>query len=92
MEVFDGMGLVSMVVEGFVKDRAHWHMVVVVNNHKEVYHNHWIGMHHGMVLVHSILEEVVAMKIDHMLVTPPTFDCFILVAYSHFNSHFLQHS
>ncbi|KAL4394561.1 hypothetical protein AHAS_Ahas02G0164300 [Arachis hypogaea] len=65
-------------------------MVVVVDNHKEVHHNHWIGIHHGMVLAHSILGKVVAMKVVHKLEAPPTFDCPILDAYPHYNSHFLQ--
>ncbi|KAL4299753.1 hypothetical protein AHAS_Ahas17G0132400 [Arachis hypogaea] len=81
-----------MVVEGYVEDMAHWHIVVVVDNHKEVHHIHWIDMHHGMVHAYSTLEEVVATKIDHMLETPPTFDFSILDACSHCNSHFLQHS
>ncbi|KAL4391064.1 hypothetical protein AHAS_Ahas03G0207700 [Arachis hypogaea] len=92
MEVNGGMGLVSMVVEGYVEDMAHRYMVVVVDNHKEVHHNYWICMHQGMVLAHSTLEDVVAMKIDHMLNAPPTFDVPILDACFHYNSHFLQHS
>ncbi|KAL4371649.1 hypothetical protein AHAS_Ahas06G0186900 [Arachis hypogaea] len=67
-------------------------MVVVVNNHKEIHHNRWIGMHQGMALVHSALKEVVAMKVDHRHMAPPTFDCPILDACFHCNFHLLQHS
>ncbi|KAL4287340.1 hypothetical protein AHAS_Ahas19G0176400 [Arachis hypogaea] len=67
-------------------------MVVVVGRHKEVHHNHRVGMHLGMALAHSKLEEVVAMKIDYMLEAPPTFDCSILVAYPHCSFHSLKHS
>ncbi|KAL4356912.1 hypothetical protein AHAS_Ahas09G0134100 [Arachis hypogaea] len=77
------MGLVSKVVEGYVEGKGHRHMVVMVNNHKEVHNNHWFGMHHEMAHAHSTLEEVVAMKIDHMLEAPPTFDFQILDANSH---------
>ncbi|KAL4344866.1 hypothetical protein AHAS_Ahas11G0221200 [Arachis hypogaea] len=86
------MGLVSMVVRGFVKDKAHRYMVVVVDSHKEVHHNHWVGMYHGMVLAHNTLEEVVAKKVDHKHMAPPTFDSPILDASLHYSSHFLQHS
>ncbi|KAL4396791.1 hypothetical protein AHAS_Ahas01G0127200 [Arachis hypogaea] len=86
------MRLVNMVVEGYVKDRAHRVMVVVVDNHKEVHHNHWICIHHGMVLAHSMSEEVVAMKAVHKLEAPPTLDCSILDACSQCSFHFLQHS
>ncbi|KAL4344252.1 hypothetical protein AHAS_Ahas11G0159800 [Arachis hypogaea] len=70
-----------MVVEGYIEKGVHRHMVVVVDNHKEVHHNHWIGMHHRMALAHSTLEEVVAKKVDHKHMAPPTFDCSILDAY-----------
>ena len=49
MEVFGEKSLVS-VVEGHVEDMAHRHMVVVLENHKEIHHNHWIDMHHRMTL------------------------------------------
>ncbi|KAL4315949.1 hypothetical protein AHAS_Ahas15G0236200 [Arachis hypogaea] len=81
MEVFGGRRLVSMV-EGYVVDMAHKHMVVVLESHKEIHHSHWIDMHHRMALVHSLLVEVVAMKIDHMHMAPPTFDCPILDRHS----------
>ncbi|KAL4381092.1 hypothetical protein AHAS_Ahas04G0098900 [Arachis hypogaea] len=82
MEVFGEKGLVSMV-EGYVKDMAHRHMVVVLDSHKEVHHSHLIGMHYRMALVHSALVEVVAKRIDHMHMAPPTFDCPILDACCH---------
>ncbi|KAL4287697.1 hypothetical protein AHAS_Ahas19G0212100 [Arachis hypogaea] len=65
MKVVGKKGLVSMV-EGYVEGMAHRHMLVVLESHKEIYHSHWIDMHHRMALVHSVLVEVVAMKIDHM--------------------------
>ncbi|KAL4356549.1 hypothetical protein AHAS_Ahas09G0097800 [Arachis hypogaea] len=86
------MRLVSMVVENNVDEEVHRHIVVVIDNHKEVHHNHWIGLHHGMVLAHSTLVEVVAKRVVHKLGTPPTFDCPIHDACSHCNSHFLQYS
>ncbi|KAL4329752.1 hypothetical protein AHAS_Ahas13G0331500 [Arachis hypogaea] len=91
MEVFGGRGLVSMV-EGYIEERVHRHMVVVVDNHKEVYHSHRIDMHLGMALAYSTLKEVVAKMVDHKLEAPPTFDCPILDANFHCSSHFLQHS
>ncbi|KAL4397344.1 hypothetical protein AHAS_Ahas01G0182500 [Arachis hypogaea] len=54
MEVFGGKGLVSMV-EGYVEDVAHRHMVVVLESHKEIHHSHWIGMHHRMVINHYFM-------------------------------------
>ncbi|KAL4371676.1 hypothetical protein AHAS_Ahas06G0189600 [Arachis hypogaea] len=71
------------MVKGYVEDVAHRHMVVVLESHKEIHHSHLIGMHHRMVLVHSALVEVVAMRIDHMHMAPPTFECPILDAHSH---------
>ncbi|KAL4329060.1 hypothetical protein AHAS_Ahas13G0262300 [Arachis hypogaea] len=78
------------MVEGYVEDEAHRHMVV--DSHKEVYHSHWIDMYHGIVVAHSALEEVVAKKIDHKHIVPPTFNCSILDACCHCNLHLLQHS
>jgi len=92
MEVNGGMRLVSRVVGSYIEEGVHRHMVVMVDNHKEIHHIHWNGMHHGMVLAHSALEEVVAKRIDHKLVAPPTFDCSILDACSHCIFHLLQHS
>ncbi|KAL4293640.1 hypothetical protein AHAS_Ahas18G0148300 [Arachis hypogaea] len=89
--MFGGVGLVSMV-EGYVEEEIHRHMVVVDDNHIEVHHNHWIGMHLGMTIAHSTLVEVVATEVDQMLEAPPTFDCPILDASLHCSSYFLQHS
>ncbi|KAL4306650.1 hypothetical protein AHAS_Ahas16G0199500 [Arachis hypogaea] len=77
MEVFGEKRLVS-VVDGYVEDLAHRHMVVVLESHKEIHHSHWIDMHQRKALVHSLLVEVVAMKINHAHMAPPTFDCPIL--------------
>ncbi|KAL4391158.1 hypothetical protein AHAS_Ahas03G0217100 [Arachis hypogaea] len=57
---------------------VHRHMVAVLGSHKVIHHSHWIDMRHRMALLHSALVEVVAMKIDHKHVAPPTFDCPIL--------------
>ncbi|KAL4391036.1 hypothetical protein AHAS_Ahas03G0204900 [Arachis hypogaea] len=83
MEVFSGMGLVSMVVQSYVEEGVHRHMVVVLESHKWIHHSHWIDMHHRMALLHSALVEVVAMRIGHMHMAPPTFDCPILDTNSH---------
>ncbi|KAL4300417.1 hypothetical protein AHAS_Ahas17G0198800 [Arachis hypogaea] len=82
------MRLVCMV-EGYVVEEVHRHMVEVVDNHTEVHHSHRIGMHLGMVLAHSALERVITMKIDHKHMAPPTFDSSILDASLHCSSHFL---
>ena len=55
----------------------------VLENHKEIHHSHLIGMHHRMALLHSALVEVVAMRIDHMHMAPPTFGYPILDAHLH---------
>ncbi|KAL4344694.1 hypothetical protein AHAS_Ahas11G0204000 [Arachis hypogaea] len=89
MEVFGSRGLVSMVVEDYIEEGVHRHMVGVVGNHKEVHHSHWIGMHHGMALTHSTFGKVVAKKGDQILEAPPIFDCSILDACCHCSSHFL---
>ena len=91
MEVFGENRLVS-VVETHVEDMTHRHMVVVIDNHKEVHHNHWISMHHRMALLHSALVEVVAMKIDHMHMAPPTLGYPILDTHLHYSPHHLQHN
>ena len=75
-------GLVSMV-ESYVEGMDHRHMVVVLESHKEIHHSHWIDMRHRMALLHSAFVEVVAMKIDHIHMAPPTFDCPILDTHSH---------
>ena len=91
MKVVGKKRLVS-VVDGYVEDLAHRHMVVVLESHKEIHHSHWIDMHHRMALLHSALVEVVAKRIDHMHIAPPTFDYPILDTHSHQGSHHLQHS
>ncbi|KAL4371287.1 hypothetical protein AHAS_Ahas06G0150700 [Arachis hypogaea] len=80
------------MVDGYVEEVVHSHMVVVLDSYKEIHHNHLIGIHHRMALVHSVLVEVVAMKIDHMHMAPPTFDCPILDTHPHCSLHFLQYS
>ncbi|KAL4276303.1 hypothetical protein AHAS_Ahas20G0193700 [Arachis hypogaea] len=75
-------GLVGMV-EGYLEDMAHRCMVVVLRSHKGIHHNHWIGMHHRVALLHSALVEVVAMRIDHTHMAPPTFDYPILDTHLH---------
>ncbi|KAL4381459.1 hypothetical protein AHAS_Ahas04G0135600 [Arachis hypogaea] len=82
MKVVGKKGLVSMV-ESYVEDMDHRHMGVVLESHKEIHHSHWIDMHHRMALFHSALVEVVAMKIDHMHMVPPTFECPNLDTHSH---------
>ncbi|KAL4397186.1 hypothetical protein AHAS_Ahas01G0166700 [Arachis hypogaea] len=91
MKVVGKKGLVSMV-ENFVEGMDHRHMVVVLESHKEIHHSHLIGMHHRMALLHSALVEVVAKKIDHMHMAPPTFGCPILDTHLHYSPHHLQHS
>ncbi|KAL4276141.1 hypothetical protein AHAS_Ahas20G0177500 [Arachis hypogaea] len=71
------------MVDGYVGDMAHRHMVVVLESHKRIYHSHWIDMHHKMAPLHSALVEVVTMRIDHMHMAPPTFDCPILDTHPH---------
>ncbi|KAL4315345.1 hypothetical protein AHAS_Ahas15G0175800 [Arachis hypogaea] len=82
MEVLGEKRLVSMV-EVHVEDKSHRHMVVALESHKEVHHSHWIDMHHRMALVHSLLVEVIAKRIDHMHMAPPTFDFPILDTHPH---------
>ncbi|RYR41800.1 hypothetical protein Ahy_A08g038221 [Arachis hypogaea] len=62
MKVFSSIGLVNKV-ENNVEEGVHRHMVGVVDNHKNNHHNHWISIHHGLVQIHSMPEDVVAMKI-----------------------------
>ncbi|KAL4371533.1 hypothetical protein AHAS_Ahas06G0175300 [Arachis hypogaea] len=71
---------------------THRHMVVVLENHKEIHHSHWIDMHLKMALLHSALVGVVAMRIDHKHMALPTFDYPILDTQLHYNLYFLQHS
>ncbi|KAL4391281.1 hypothetical protein AHAS_Ahas03G0229400 [Arachis hypogaea] len=82
MKVVGEKGLVS-VVGGHVEEGVHKHMVVALESHKEIHHSHWIDMHQKMALLHSALVGVVAMKIDHMHMAPPTIDCPILDASLH---------
>ncbi|KAL4373188.1 hypothetical protein AHAS_Ahas05G0056800 [Arachis hypogaea] len=90
MKVFGEKRLVS-IVDDHVEDMIHRHMVVVLESHKEIHHSHLIGMHHRMALLYSALVEVVAKKIDHMHMAPPTFGCPILDTQLHYCPHFLQH-
>ena len=53
-------GLVSMVVQRYVEEVVHKHMVGLVGNYKGVHHIYQLGMHCKMVFVHDILEDVVA--------------------------------
>ncbi|KAL4300714.1 hypothetical protein AHAS_Ahas17G0228500 [Arachis hypogaea] len=64
-------------------------MVGVVVCHEEVHHNHCLGTHQIVVLVHSASEDVVAKRVDQILVAPPIFGCPILDASFHCNFHFL---
>ncbi|KAL4329258.1 hypothetical protein AHAS_Ahas13G0282100 [Arachis hypogaea] len=65
------MRLVSIVVEGYIEEGVHRYIVVVVDNYKEIHHNYYLSMHHGMALTHSTLEEVVAKRVDHKHIVPP---------------------
>ncbi|KAL4316770.1 hypothetical protein AHAS_Ahas15G0318300 [Arachis hypogaea] len=67
-------------------------MVGLVGNYKGVYHSYCLGTHQRVVLVHSASEDVVAKRVDQILVTPPIFGCPILDASLHCNLHFLQHN
>ena len=82
MKVVGEKRLVSMV-ESFVEDMVHRHMVVVLESHKEIHHSHWIDMHHRMALLHSALVGVVAMRIDHKHMALLTLDYPILDTHSH---------
>ncbi|KAL4321428.1 hypothetical protein AHAS_Ahas14G0109500 [Arachis hypogaea] len=92
MEVFDCRWLVSMVVQNYIDEGVHRHMVGLVGNYKRVHHSYWIDMHLGMALAHSTLVEVVAKRVVHKLEAPSTFDCPILDACSHCSLHSLQHN
>ncbi|KAL4356672.1 hypothetical protein AHAS_Ahas09G0110100 [Arachis hypogaea] len=81
-----------MVVQNYVEEDVHRHMVVVVGSHKEVHHIHCLRMHHGMALARSTSERVVAMEVVHKLEAPPIFDCPNLDVCSHCSFHFLQHN
>ncbi|KAL4306602.1 hypothetical protein AHAS_Ahas16G0194700 [Arachis hypogaea] len=92
MVVNGGKGLVSMVVRSYVEEGFRRHMVGLVGNYKGVHHNHCPRMHHIMVVAHGILEEVVAERVDQILVAPPIFDCPNLDACFNCNFHSLQHN
>ena len=57
MEVVGEKGLVSMV-EGYVEEVVHRHMMGLIGNYKVVHHIYHLGMHLGMALNHSNLVEV----------------------------------
>ncbi|KAL4397263.1 hypothetical protein AHAS_Ahas01G0174400 [Arachis hypogaea] len=67
-------------------------MVVVVDNQKSAHHSRHIGMPLGRALGHSMLVEVVAKRVDQILVAPPILGCPILDACSHCNLLSLQHN
>ena len=52
--------LVSMVVRGYVERMVYRHGVGLVGSHKVVHHIFQLGMQCRMVVVHDILEGVVA--------------------------------
>ncbi|KAL4337369.1 hypothetical protein AHAS_Ahas12G0103300 [Arachis hypogaea] len=80
-----------MVVQSYVEEEVHRHMVGLVGNYKEVHHSYWIYMHLGIDLAHSKLVEVVAKRVDQILEAPPIFDYPILDASFHCSFHSLQH-
>ena len=79
-----------MVVQSYVEEVVHWHMMELAGNYKGVHHIYCLGMHCRMVVVHGILEGVVAESIDQILVAPSICDCFDLDACSYYNFHSLQ--
>ncbi|KAL4381543.1 hypothetical protein AHAS_Ahas04G0144000 [Arachis hypogaea] len=92
MEVNGGKGIVSVVVQSYAEEGVHRRMVVVVGNQKSAHHSRHLGIPLGRVLGHSMLVEVVAKRVDQILVAPPIFGCPILDACSHCNLLFLQHN
>ena len=52
--------LVSVVVRGYVERMVYRHGVGLVGSYKVVHHIYQLGMHCRMVVVHDILEGVVA--------------------------------
>ena len=52
--------LVSVVVRGYVERMVYRHGVGLVGSYKVVHHIYQMGMHCRMVVVHDILEGVVA--------------------------------
>ncbi|KAL4357090.1 hypothetical protein AHAS_Ahas09G0151900 [Arachis hypogaea] len=89
MGVFGGKVLVSMVVQNYVEEGVHWHMVVIVDNQKSAHHSRHLDMLLGIALGYSMLVDVVAKRVDQILVAPPIFDSPILDACSHCNLLFL---
>ncbi|KAL4350340.1 hypothetical protein AHAS_Ahas10G0132200 [Arachis hypogaea] len=79
------------MVDDHVEEMTYRHMVVVLESHKVIHHSHWIDMHHRMALLHNALVGVVAMRIDHKHMAPPTFGYPILDTHLHYSPHFLQH-
>ncbi|KAL4397085.1 hypothetical protein AHAS_Ahas01G0156600 [Arachis hypogaea] len=79
------------MVQGYVEEGVHRHMVVVVDNQKSAHHSRCLDMYHRTV-VDSPLEVVVTMRVDQILVAPPIFDCPNLDVCSHCNLIFLQHN
>ncbi|KAL4381081.1 hypothetical protein AHAS_Ahas04G0097800 [Arachis hypogaea] len=92
MGVFGGKGLVSMVVQSYVEEGVHRHMVVVVDNQKSAHHSRHLGMPLGRALGYSMLVEIVAKRVDQIRVALPIFGYPILDACSHFNLLSLQHN
>ena len=60
MEVNGCRWLVSMVVRSYVERVVYEHRVGLIGNYQGVHHIYHLGMHCRMVLVHDILEGVVA--------------------------------
>ncbi|KAL4371689.1 hypothetical protein AHAS_Ahas06G0190900 [Arachis hypogaea] len=83
-------GLLSMVVQSYVEEVVHKHMVGLVGNYKGVHHNYCLGIHHKMVVGYSALEGVIAKRVDQILVAPPIFDSSNLNACSHYSFYSLQ--
>ncbi|KAL4304701.1 hypothetical protein AHAS_Ahas16G0004600 [Arachis hypogaea] len=92
MKVNGEKGLVSRVVQSYVEEGVHRRMVVVVDSQKSAHHSRYLGMPLGRALDHSMLVEVVAKRVDQILVTSPIFDCPNLDACSHCNLLYLQHN
>ncbi|KAL4315921.1 hypothetical protein AHAS_Ahas15G0233400 [Arachis hypogaea] len=90
MEVNDGKGLVSTVVQSYVDEGVHRYTVVGVDCHEDIHHNYCLGKHHRMV-VDNTLHVVVAKRVNQILVAPPNFGCPILDPRSHCNFLFVQH-
>ncbi|KAL4306341.1 hypothetical protein AHAS_Ahas16G0168600 [Arachis hypogaea] len=81
-----------MVVQNYVEEGVHRHMVGLVGNYKGIHYNYCLGMHRRMVIAHGTLEEVVSERVDQILVAPPIFDYSDLDACSYYSVHSLQHN